>query len=262
MMTRTNYRLLLSLLVVSGLHIFMLFLPLVHSPVTAPVARPMKQIIVSLGEEKIRKHKVNSAAQDHEQHVPGKHTSKIKQRKTTPVKQAKLEVKVQKPARQNTTVRPPVPVNKSPQPQSAPRKTPVTRSNNLPDLPSKTSPGKPGTPATAKNGQQKIKQSATYDRGHTAQISRKATPLYQRNPPPKYPRIARKRGIEGTVIIKALVDRNGQVAAAEISTSSGSGMLDNEALKTVREWLFTPGSVNGRKRAMPVKVPIKFQLKK
>jgi protein TonB len=92
------------------------------------------------------------------------------------------------------------------------------------------------------------------------QFIQKAAPCYKLNPPPEYPRIARRRGIEGTVIIKVLVDDNGRAAKTIVSETSGYAVLDRAAKKDVRRWAFRPGTINGRKQAMWVEVPIKFQL--
>lgn len=94
-----------------------------------------------------------------------------------------------------------------------------------------------------------------------AQVIRQATPLYQINPPPKYPRLARHRGLEGVVLLEALIDISGKVADLRIFTSSGHPVLDRAALKAVRRWRFTPGTIGGRGQEMWVKVPIRFQLK-
>jgi len=50
----------------------------------------------------------------------------------------------------------------------------------------------------------------------------------------RYPRIARKMGIEGTAVIRFKLRPEGQVEAAEIVDSSGSEILDKASLETVR----------------------------
>lgn len=90
---------------------------------------------------------------------------------------------------------------------------------------------------------------------------REATPLYRKNPPPKYPRIARKRGYQGTVILEVLVGRDGNVAGLRLFKSSGYTVLDKVAMASVKDWLFKPGMRGDVKVEMWVKVPIRFQLK-
>jgi protein TonB len=87
-----------------------------------------------------------------------------------------------------------------------------------------------------------------------------ARPLYRKNPPPKYPRLARKRGYEGTVILEVLVDEKGRVADLRVYDSSGYEILDQSARTSVEKWLFEPGTKDGRVTQMWVRVPIRFKL--
>ncbi|MEJ2691286.1 MAG: energy transducer TonB, partial [Deltaproteobacteria bacterium] len=87
-----------------------------------------------------------------------------------------------------------------------------------------------------------------------------AVPAYQRNRQPEYPPMARRRGYSGTVMLKVLVDAQGQVAGLTVEQSSGHHILDEEALKSVRQWLFSPATEDGTPVSMWVSVPITFQL--
>ena len=90
---------------------------------------------------------------------------------------------------------------------------------------------------------------------------REAIPLYRENPPPRYPRLARRKGYEGTVVLEVLVNPQGKVADCRIIRSCGYSVLDKAAMKSIRNWLFEPGMRGDKKVEMWVKVPIKFQLK-
>jgi len=93
----------------------------------------------------------------------------------------------------------------------------------------------------------------------TSNRVRKPTP--RTNPRPQYPRSARRRGLEGTVILKVLVNIRGRVGECRVHKSSGHSILDERAMKTVRKWTFKPGTQGAKSSAMWVKVPIRFQLK-
>lgn len=92
-------------------------------------------------------------------------------------------------------------------------------------------------------------------------VVRKAIPLYRVNPLPKYPRIARKRGYQGTVVFDVLVDQNGRVGDLRLFTSSGYSILDRSAMASVKGWLFKPGMKGDKKLDMWVRVPVRFELK-
>ena len=94
-----------------------------------------------------------------------------------------------------------------------------------------------------------------------AQVVQQAIPLYQLNPPPRYPRLARRRGLEGLVRIKVLVSSHGRVRDLQLLSSSGHGILDKAALAAVRDWRFTPGTKGGMPAQMWVTVPVRFYLK-
>ncbi|MGB5687195.1 MAG: energy transducer TonB [Candidatus Electrothrix sp.] len=92
-------------------------------------------------------------------------------------------------------------------------------------------------------------------------LVREATPLYTNNPPPEYPRMAKRRGLEGVVTIEAHIGINGRVEDLRLFTSSGHTILDKAALKAVRTWQFSPGTVGGKAQSMSVKVPVRFALR-
>lgn len=56
---------------------------------------------------------------------------------------------------------------------------------------------------------------------------------------PRYPEAARRGSIEGTVVVRFRVDRRGRVENVELQQSSGSDLLDREALRTVQLWRFS-----------------------
>jgi TonB family protein len=92
-------------------------------------------------------------------------------------------------------------------------------------------------------------------------VIHKAKPLRLDNKPPAYPRIARLRGYQGTVILNVLVNRNGTVSELKIVQSSGYWILDKSALTAVRDWMFEPGSDGSNNVDMWVEQPVRFQLK-
>ena len=87
-----------------------------------------------------------------------------------------------------------------------------------------------------------------------------ARPLYVKNSVPRYPRRARKKGLQGTVMLEVLVDETGQVKNLRLLRSSGHAILDKAAIASVKKWVFVPGAINGAPAGMWVKVPIRFEL--
>ena len=87
-----------------------------------------------------------------------------------------------------------------------------------------------------------------------------AAPRYDINPAPQYPMQAKRRGLQGVVMIEALIEASGNVADLRLFASSGHSILDKAALSSVRGWRFQPGTVGGRRKQMWVKVPVRFEL--
>jgi len=81
------------------------------------------------------------------------------------------------------------------------------------------------------------------------------------NPPPRYPAAARRRGLEGTVIVRLRVDARGRVLAAEVLKGSGSKLLDGAALAALKRWRFTPGQDQKGTVESTVTVPVEFALR-
>lgn len=77
---------------------------------------------------------------------------------------------------------------------------------------------------------------------------------------PKYPRLARDLGKEGTVLLRLTIDERGRLVHAELLRRAGSG-FDEEALRAVRECSFTPARRNGKPVACRADLPIQFVLK-
>jgi protein TonB len=79
---------------------------------------------------------------------------------------------------------------------------------------------------------------------------------------PKYPEIARKAGIEGSVWVKVLVDKSGKVKDAIVLKESGSNAgFEEAALEAAKQGVWKPAMQNKQPVALWVAYEVKFQLK-
>lgn len=86
-------------------------------------------------------------------------------------------------------------------------------------------------------------------------------PRFRRPPrPPEYPARAIELDLTGTVIIRALLSRDGDPKEMRLQRSSGHPMLDGAALAAVRQWAFQPGQRDGQPVEAWVEVPVHFRL--
>ena len=84
---------------------------------------------------------------------------------------------------------------------------------------------------------------------------------YASAPAPVYPREAMLDGIEGTVLLKVLVDVDGKPLSVEIERSSGNRRLDDAARRQVlRKWMFRPAIRDGQAIQVYGMVPVSFSL--
>lgn len=79
---------------------------------------------------------------------------------------------------------------------------------------------------------------------------------------PTYPEVAREHNLEGDVVIKVLIDQDGNVkSAAWLLPSNASTILALEALQAVRKWKYQPRVINGKPEPMVSWIAIRFQLR-
>lgn len=88
-----------------------------------------------------------------------------------------------------------------------------------------------------------------------------ARPAYGSNPKPPYPLAARRLGVEGVVTLEVLVRPDGSPAEVRVQSSSGSPLLDESALDTVRtRWRFLPARRGNVPVESRVTFPVRFRL--
>ncbi len=76
----------------------------------------------------------------------------------------------------------------------------------------------------------------------------------------KYPKMAQEMGVEGTVVVKFIIERDGTITSPDILKQPGAG-TGKEVLRILKKM---PNWIPGRQRGRPVRVifnlPVKFKL--
>lgn len=75
-----------------------------------------------------------------------------------------------------------------------------------------------------------------------------------------YPKLAKRRGIEGQVLIEVWIGTKGQQLKQKLIKSSGAHILDKAALTAIKKWHFSSHIVNGKAIAHRVQIPVRFKL--
>ncbi|BEU02194.1 protein TonB [Agarivorans sp. OAG1] len=114
---------------------------------------------------------------------------------------------------------------------------------------------------TAQASASQVNSQAQTDQGLSKLPRINTQPRFAQPPTaPVYPRVAKKRGLEGTVMVEVWLDPTGRQTKREINSSSGVKSLDKAALKAVKRWQFKGLIVDGQAQASRALIPIRFNL--
>ncbi|WP_347248979.1 energy transducer TonB [Zoogloea sp.] len=151
-------------------------------------------------------------------------------------------------------LRPDPKLKASPSPQTRPSTPAVVTSAASSSPAETTAPATPPTPNTSPSpvAERQAVVATTAPRFDAAYLS---------NPVPEYPRLSRRMGEEGRVMLRVLVGADGKPMEVSIAKSSGYTRLDDVARETVlRSWRFIPARQGDQAVAGTVRVPIDFSL--
>ncbi|EPT9249677.1 TonB family protein [Photobacterium damselae] len=206
--------------------------------VTAPIAPPPPAQDVAKAEVKPQKSVKKT------QQIEQKTAVKKLVKKTTPTKKATKEIAnkttktkkaEQKPVVKNRDSKPVKSATK-PQPQSKPK-------NQTSQVVNTT------------NNKKALLSSGTQS---PELVSR---PTFATRPGPvSYPRLAKRRGIQGQVMVEIWIDPKGKQIKQKVISSSGTEILDQAALTAIKKWKFSSHIVDGQAIAHRVHIPVRFQL--
>jgi protein TonB len=156
--------------------------------------------------------------------------------------------------------------------QTAPKTRPEPRAHaqladDNPVVPPAVSPAPPATSPSAADTQAPSpgrEADPVPDQAGSAAAQKISPPrfdaAYLHNPKPEYPRLARRLGEQGTVLLDVYVGADGSPEKIALNASSGSPRLDRAARETVRQWKFVPARQGERPVGAWIVVPIRFVL--
>jgi protein TonB len=162
-------------------------------------------------------------------------------------------------------IAPPPPAEAAPRAaaKSEPPSAPLPRPRAKPASPPSTAPGTqmaepalPEPPAAAVAGSS-LPQTAALP---IAFVPPRPVSAASGNRTPSYPAEARRRHLEGLVVLKVAVSARGTPDDVAVLKSSGHAVLDAAALAAVRSWRFEPATRSGLAVAAPAEVPVRFRL--
>lgn len=149
-------------------------------------------------------------------------------------------VRVDAPAEQQMKVqflKPPPPPPKAPPKPPEPEKKKIPRPDPTPDEPEpiKEPPPSPPSEVTAPPAPLPVQETGP------VRVSPGQGPGLIKKVEPQYPPIARSARMEGTVVVDAVIRKDGSVSEVKVLKSS-SAMFEQACIDAVQQWRFTPGS--------------------
>lgn len=84
-------------------------------------------------------------------------------------------------------------------------------------------------------------------------------PFFLKMVSPEYPRLARRLGKEGKVILRLFIAENGRLISIELIENAGYG-FDEAAVEALKASSFLPAKINGHPVACKAILPVKFKL--
>jgi protein TonB len=91
-------------------------------------------------------------------------------------------------------------------------------------------------------------------------VESETLPVQVHNPPPEYPLAARRRRLEGAVVVEVEVLENGRAGEARIVDGDPDSAFAGSALRAVRDWTFQPATRGGRPVRSVERVRFVFKL--
>jgi protein TonB len=80
--------------------------------------------------------------------------------------------------------------------------------------------------------------------------------------PPKYPRVASRRGIEGVVTVSFTITKEGTVRDPVVTQATPESVFDKAALEAILKWKFKPKLEQGQPVERQATQEIEFKLQK
>lgn len=141
-------------------------------------------------------------------------------------------------------------------PQIPPVTEPVTSFTLVDSMPVRPGPvvvgGTPGTPGGSDPG------PAPFEPRYVEE-----QPVLLSHPPLRYPELLRQAGIEGRIVVEAVLDTLGYAERGSLRIAQGGqAPFEAEALAVVRASTYRPGRVSGHAVRVRVQVPIVFAIRR
>jgi protein TonB len=169
------------------------------------------------------------------------------------------------PANQLAKASPPQPANLVSPPLPAPATTPPVKKEEAPPKVETPAPAPAAAPSAAPNSTGDIVKNIPVPVNTVVEQKDKvrvssgvAQGLVIRQVAPQYPAVARQAHIQGTVVLQAVIGKDGNIQ--NLHVLSGNPMLTQAAMDAVKQWRYKPFRLNGEAVEADTEINVKFTL--
>jgi periplasmic protein TonB len=120
------------------------------------------------------------------------------------------------------------------------------------------SPPKPVTDASMAGNAPATAASVTTNATERVQMSAGAAEVVGQPAQPGYPMLARQMRVQGSVLLQALIGRDGSIQDLHVLT--GPAILANAAQEAVRQWRFKPHYIGNEAVETQAKITVNFTI--
>jgi protein TonB len=103
------------------------------------------------------------------------------------------------------------------------------------------------------------KSVGNHGHGVESTVGEMGGPQFIQRSVPRYPRLAQRLGVEGSVLLRLAIDASGKLSRVEVVNGAGNG-FDEEAVQAVKRSTFAPAVQAGRPISCLALLKIRFQL--
>lgn len=113
-------------------------------------------------------------------------------------------------------------------------------------------------PSSPEPAQDKVRTSPATDASERVRLSPETGQVVSRPVEPSYPTLARQMKVQGSVVLQALIGREGNIQ--DLRVLSGPGILSSAALEAVKQWRFKPYYQQGQPVESQCSITVNFTI--
>ncbi len=171
----------------------------------------------------------------------------------------KKDTELKKPIDPKKTIVPKKPISETITSKNKVTKNRDTKNEQALKVEKRTTVKKTKTSTQADIPSKPVESAVNTSRASTPMLIKK--PTFKARPTPvSYPRLAKRRGQQGKVLIEVWIDDQGKQIKQFIVDSSGFSTLDSAALTAISNWKFDVSTNRGHAIAHRVQIPVNFKL--